>query len=63
MGPVLTIALVGIVAALSWRAVRREYGKVVDALKGAETSLSKKAPETLERDPETGVYRPAKREE
>lgn len=63
MGPILTIAVVAVVAALSWRALRREYGKVMSSLKDAESALSKRTPETLVRDPKTGVYRPAKRED
>ncbi len=58
MGPLVFAALVGVAVGLGWRALRRQHRNVIDALKRAETSLDKRAPVTLERDPKTGVYRP-----
>jgi len=61
MGPILALAAIALLVGFGWRSMRREHGRVVDALKKAEASLDKRAPVTLERDPETGVYRTPKR--
>ena len=61
MGPFLIAGIIAVVAALGWRGVRREHTRVVDALKKAEDALDRRAPVTLEKDPETGIYRAPKR--
>ncbi|MBZ0229128.1 MAG: hypothetical protein K8F58_11865 [Bauldia sp.] len=61
MGPVITLAIIALVVGFGWRSMRREHGRVVDALKKAEASLDRRAPVTLEKDPETGVYRAPRR--
>ncbi len=58
MARLLIFALVGAAVWYGWRAFRRQQDRVSNALKEAEGSLSKKEPLTLEKDPETGVYRP-----
>jgi hypothetical protein len=60
MSRLLLLALAGAAAWLGWRALRRQSQQVVEALKRADASLHKRAPVRLEKDPETGVYRPAK---
>jgi hypothetical protein len=61
MIPILVVGIVAVVAVLGWRGVRREHARVIGALKKAEAALDKRAPVTLEKDPETGVYRAPKR--
>jgi hypothetical protein len=61
MGPLIIAGLIAVVATLGWRGVRSERSRVAEALKRAESSLDKKAPVTLEKDPVTGVYRAPKR--
>jgi hypothetical protein len=58
MGPFTVMAIVGAAVVLAWRAVRRERNRVIDAMRRAESELKKRSPVRLERDPETGVYRP-----
>jgi hypothetical protein len=61
MGPFVIVALIAVVASLGWRGVRKEHKRVVETLKDAEASLDKRAPVTLEKDPDTGVYRAPRR--
>jgi hypothetical protein len=58
MVPLLAIVGIGVAIGLGWRALGRQHEKVMDSLKRAQTNLDKRAPVTLEKDPETGVYRP-----
>ena len=60
MGPVITLGVIALLVGFGWRSMRREHSRVVKALKQAEASLDKRAPMTLEKDPETGVYRARK---
>ena len=64
MGTVVIFAIAAAIAVLGWRGVKSEHKRVVTALKDAEAALSKRATAgtvTLEKDPQTGVYRPPKR--
>lgn len=61
MVQLLIVGTIAVIAILGWRGVRREHARVVNALKKAEASLDRNAPVTLEKDPETGVYRPPRR--
>ena len=58
MVPFLAIAGVGIAVGLGLRALGRQQDKVVRDLKRARESLERRAPMTLEQDPDTGIYRP-----
>jgi hypothetical protein len=58
---VLLFALAGAAVWYGWRALRRQQNRVTEALKEAEASLARKEPIRLEKDPETGVYRPSDR--
>jgi hypothetical protein len=40
------------------RAIRQEREKAMERLREAEAQLGRKRVTTLERDPETGIYRP-----
>ena len=62
MARILLFALLGAAAWYGWQALRRNQGRVAEALKRAEGSLAKKETVTLEKDPETGVYRPIDRD-
>ena len=63
MGTFVVILVIAVVAFYGWRKFRREHDKVVAALRQAEAALDKRSPVTLEKDPETGVYRPRKKGE
>jgi hypothetical protein len=57
--PLLILAVIALAAGFAWRAIRREHGRVVRALREAESHLGKsKTMVELEKDPKTGVYRP-----
>jgi hypothetical protein len=60
------LAFLGVVLAIViwYRRWSRTHKTVMGALNTAKSSLETRAPqtETLEKDPETGVYRPTKRE-
>ena len=58
---VLLFALAGAAVWYGWRAFKRQQDRVTKALWEAEASLAKKEPIRLEKDPETGIYRPADR--
>ncbi|MEQ8697201.1 MAG: hypothetical protein RLT05_11645 [Bauldia litoralis] len=62
MGAFLTFVGVVVAIFLWWRRFNRTHTTVMTALKRAETSLQKRAPQTLEKDPKTGVYRAPRRE-
>jgi hypothetical protein len=61
MPNLLFVALVGVAAWYGWRSLRRQQAQVTEALRRADEALARKEPIKLEKDPETGVYRPADR--
>lgn len=63
MSRLLLVALAGAGIWYLWRVVGRRSREVVDALRRAEATVAKSKPVELEKDPETGVYRPAKHAE
>jgi type II secretory pathway pseudopilin PulG len=60
MLPIAIVGLVAVVAILGWRGVKSEQKRVAEKLRQAEARAHKRAPLTLEKDPETGVYRAPK---
>lgn len=60
MVPIAIVGLVAVVAILGWRGVKSEQKRVAAKLRQAEAKADKRAPLTLEKDPETGVYRARK---
>jgi hypothetical protein len=60
MSRLFILALAGVAIWLGFRAIGRRSRQAVDALREAESAVAKRAPVTLEKDPKTGVYRPAK---
>ena len=58
MGAAFIFAIAAAVAIVGWRGVRRQHARVVEALREAESALKRDRPVTLEKDPQTGVYRP-----
>jgi hypothetical protein len=58
MGATFIFAVAAAVAIIGWRGVRRQHERVVAALKKAEAAIQRDRPVTLEKDPQTGVYRP-----
>jgi hypothetical protein len=63
MARLLFFALVAGALWYGWHLFRRQQGKVAEVLKRAEGTLTKNEPVDLERDPKTGVYRPADRDD
>lgn len=61
MARLLFFALLAAAAWYGWKAFRRQQARVTEALKRAEGALAKNEPVTLQKDPKTGVYRPADR--
>ena len=59
----LLFAVIALGVWYAWRALRRQTTRVAEALKEAEGSVAKKKTVELEKDPETGVYRPTDRRE
>lgn len=59
----LTIAVIALGVWYAWRVIRRQSARVAEALKEAEGSVARKKTVELEKDPETGVYRPSDRRE
>jgi hypothetical protein len=57
----LLVALAGAAVWYGWRVFQRQQSRVNKALWEAEASLAKKEPVRLEKDPETGIYRPIDR--
>lgn len=57
MGLFIEVAIVVAAFAYGWHRFRRHRRDVTDQLKKAERS-AREAPETLIKDPKTGVYRP-----
>lgn len=61
MGLLIEIAIVAAAGWLAWRGFRRHQRNVASAVRHAERAVKDAAPETLVKDPATGVYRPADR--
>ncbi len=62
MGAFLTFVGVVVAVVIWWRRYSRAHTTVMTVLKRAESSMEKRAPQTLEKDPKTGVYRAKGRE-
>ncbi len=62
MGAFLTFVGVVVAVVIWWRRFNRTHATVTSVLKRAESSMEKRAPQTLEKDPKTGVYRAPRRE-
>ena len=58
MARLIEIAIVVAAAVYVWRGFRRQQQSVTEALKRAERATDDRAPETLVKDPATGIYRP-----
>lgn len=58
MARLLLFLLLGAAAWYGWRWFRRQQARVTRDLKDAEGALAREKTVKLERDPETGVYRP-----
>ena len=58
---VALIAIVGVTVWYCWRLIQRQQAQVGERLRQAEASLKQRDTVHLERDPETGVYRPPDR--
>jgi len=63
MGLVIEIAIVAAALWLAWRGFARHQRNVAGAVRRAEQAVKDAAPETLVKDPVTGVYRPIDRKE
>jgi hypothetical protein len=59
----LYVLLVGAAVWYGWRLFRRNQARVANALRDLEGVLGQRKSVELERDPETGVYRPKNRRE
>lgn len=59
----LFFLIIGGAAWYGWRLFRRQQTRVTRDLRDADGNLSKQATVELERDPETGVYRPSDKRE
>lgn len=59
----LFIVFLGAVAWYGWHVFRRHQDRVTKALRETESPLAKDKPVELEKDPDTGVYRPRDRDE
>jgi len=65
MLPIAIVGVVAVVAILAWRGSASEKKRVAERLRRAETQPKPKpvqrrdrnAPQTLEKDPKTGVYK------
>ena len=62
MGAFLTFVGVVVAVVIWWRRFNRTHTTVMTGAERAESSLEKRAPQTLEKDPKTGVYRAPRRE-
>jgi ABC-type nickel/cobalt efflux system permease component RcnA len=58
MGLLLEILVVAIAVWVAWRGFRQHQRRVADAVQHAEEAVKDATPETLVKDPKTGVYRP-----
>ena len=63
MGRLILVAFVLVAAGFAWRAFRRQQQRVVEALRKTDAAVRKSVPETLVKDPATGIYRPIDRGE
>jgi hypothetical protein len=61
MGLLIEVAIVACAIWLAWRGFRQQQRNVADAVRGAEQAVKDAAPQTLVKDPATGVYRPIDR--
>ena len=59
MPQIVLVALIGAGLWIGWKALKKEMNRVDARLR--ETKTAEKAPVKLEKDPETGVYRPRDR--
>ena len=63
MALVIEIAIVVAALWMAWRRFTRHKRNVAEAVRHAEKAVKDATPETLVKDPVTGVYRPAERKE
>ena len=63
MPQLLFIAAIGVIAYYGYQAVTKEMGRVSDKLKDAEEKREYKVVGELEQDPETGKYKPKKKDD
>jgi hypothetical protein len=63
MGLLIEIAVVAIAVWVLWRGFRQHQRKVSGAVRRAKEAVRDASPQTLIKDPKTGVYRPAERDE
>jgi hypothetical protein len=60
MGQLVFIVLVAAAGIVGWRMLKREQNRVAERLREAE---NRSRTGTLEKDPDTGVYRPLDKDE
>jgi hypothetical protein len=60
MGQLVFIVLVAAAGIVGWRMLKREQNRVAERLREAE---NRSRTGTLEKDPDTGVYRPLEKDE
>lgn len=59
----LFILFIGAAAWYGWRAFRRHQERIAKALRESESTVARDKAVELEKDPDTGVYRPRDRDE
>jgi hypothetical protein len=57
MVPLAIVGLVAVVAILGWRGVKTEQKRVPQKPRRTKANNAPRGPITLEKDPETGVYK------
>jgi hypothetical protein len=60
MGQLVFVALIVIAGVAGWRMLKREQNRVAERLREAE---NRSRTGTLEKDPDTGIYRPLDKQE
>ncbi|MCC2112795.1 MAG: hypothetical protein KDJ16_12240 [Hyphomicrobiales bacterium] len=60
MPQIVLVALIGAGLWIGWKALKKEMARVDTRLR--ETKTTEKDPVKLEKDPETGIYRPQDRD-
>jgi len=60
MGQLVFIVLVAAAGIVGWRMLKREQNRIAERLRDAE---NRSRTGTLEKDPESGVYRPLEKDE